>query len=231
MRNEVMKVMSRRLTAMEKDELFRQIADAVVEMEEETVEELAQQSLTAGIDAYETIDLGLAKGMERAGQLFDEEEYFVPELLMCSDAMNVGIDVLKPHLKSENVSKKGKVVIGVVEGDTHDIGKNLVRLMMETGGFEVLDLGRDIPPAEFVNKAEEYGADIIGIATLMTTTMPGMQEVVDILANKGIRDKFKVIVGGGPISPAFAKKIGADGYARNAADAVKVAQNLLAIGA
>ena len=212
---------------MEKEELFRQIADAVVEMEEDTVEELAQQSLTAGIDAYETIDSGLAKGMERAGQLFDEEEYFVPELLMCSDAMNVGIDVLKPHLKSENVSKKGKVVIGVVEGDTHDIGKNLVRLMMETGGFEVLDLGRDIPPAEFVSKAEEYGADIIGIATLMTTTMPGMKEVVDILANKGIRDKFKVIVGGGPISPAFAKKIGADGYARNAADAVKVAEKLL----
>ena len=212
---------------MEKEELLRQIADAVVEMEEDTVEELAQQSLTVGIDAYETIDLGLAKGMERAGQLFDEEEYFVPELLMCSDAMNVGIDVLKPHLKSENVSKKGKVVIGVVEGDTHDIGKNLVRLMMETGGFEVLDLGRDIPPAEFVSKAEEYGADIIGIATLMTTTMPGMKEVVDILANKGIRDKFKVIVGGGPISPAFAKKIGADGYARNAADAVKVAEKLL----
>ena len=212
---------------MEKEELLRQIADAVVEMEEDTVEELAQQSLTAGIDAYETIDLGLAKGMERAGQLFDEEEYFVPELLMCSDAMNVGIDVLKPHLKSENVSKKGKVVIGVVEGDTHDIGKNLVRLMMETGGFEVLDLGRDIPPAEFVSKAEEYGADIIGIATLMTTTMPGMKEVVDILANKGIRDKFKVIVGGGPISPACAKKIGADGYARNAADAVKVAEKLL----
>ncbi|WP_407398909.1 corrinoid protein [Anaerovibrio sp.] len=212
---------------MEKEELLRQIADAVVEMEEDTVEELAQQSLTAGIDAYETIDSGLAKGMERAGQLFDEEEYFVPELLMCSDAMNVGIDVLKPHLKSENVSKKGKVVIGVVEGDTHDIGKNLVRLMMETGGFEVLDLGRDIPPAEFVSKAEEYGADIIGIATLMTTTMPGMQEVVDILSQKGIRDKFKVIVGGGPISPAFAKKIGADGYARNAADAVKVAERLL----
>ena len=212
---------------MEKEELLRQIADAVVEMEEDTVEALAQQSLTAGIDAYETIDLGLAKGMERAGQLFDEEEYFVPELLMCSDAMNVGIDVLKPHLKSENVSKKGKVVIGVVEGDTHDIGKNLVRLMMETGGFEVLDLGRDIPPAEFVSKAEEYGADIIGIATLMTTTMPGMKEVVDILADKGIRDKFKVIVGGGPISPAFAKKIGADGYARNAADAVKVAEKLL----
>lgn len=213
---------------MEKEVLFQQIADAVVEMEEDTVEELAEQSLSEGIDAYETIDSGLAKGMERAGQLFDEEEYFVPELLMCSDAMNVGIDVLKPHLKSENVSKKGRVVIGVVEGDTHDIGKNLVRLMLETGGFEVLDLGRDIPPAEFVSKAEEYGADIIGIATLMTTTMPGMKEVVDILSSKGIRDKFKVIIGGGPISPAFAKKIGADGYARNAADAVKVAEDLLA---
>lgn len=219
---------------MEKEVLFQQIADAVVEMEEDTVEELAEQSLSEGIDAYETIDSGLAKGMERAGQLFDEEEYFVPELLMCSDAMNAGIDVLKPHLKSENVSKKGRVVIGVVEGDTHDIGKNLVRLMLETGGFEVLDLGRDIPPAEFVSKAEEYGADIIGIATLMTTTMPGMKEVVDILSSKGIRDKFKVIIGGGPISPAFAKKIGADGYARNAADAVKVAEGLLtdvAIGA
>lgn len=219
---------------MEKEVLFQQIADAVVEMEEDTVEELAEQSLSEGIDAYETIDSGLAKGMERAGQLFDEEEYFVPELLMCSDAMNAGIDVLKPHLKSENVSKKGRIVIGVVEGDTHDIGKNLVRLMLETGGFEVLDLGRDIPPAEFVSKAEEYGADIIGIATLMTTTMPGMKEVVDILSSKGIRDKFKVIIGGGPISPAFAKKIGADGYARNAADAVKVAEGLLndlAIGA
>jgi len=219
---------------VEKEVLFQQIADAVVEMEEDTVEELAEQSLSEGIDAYETIDSGLAKGMERAGQLFDEEEYFVPELLMCSDAMNAGIDVLKPHLKSENVSKKGRIVIGVVEGDTHDIGKNLVRLMLETGGFEVLDLGRDIPPAEFVSKAEEYGADIIGIATLMTTTMPGMKEVVDILSSKGIRDKFKVIIGGGPISPAFAKKIGADGYARNAADAVKVAEGLLnelAIGA
>lgn len=217
--------------SLDKDKLFQQIADAVVEMEEDTVEELANQSLEEGIDAYETIDQGLAKGMERAGQLFDEEEYFVPELLMCSDAMNVGIDVLKPHLKSDQSGKKGRVVIGVVEGDTHDIGKNLVRLMLESGGFEVLDLGRDIPPAQFVSKAEEYGADIIGIATLMTTTMPGMREVVDILSNKGIREKYKVIVGGGPISPAFAKKIGADGYARNAADAVKVAQELLAIGA
>lgn len=209
------------------EKLFEEIADAVVEMEDDTVEELANKSLAQGIDAYETIDKGLSKGMERAGQLFEEEEYFVPELLMCSDAMNVGIDVLKPHLKSENGRKKGKVVIGVIAGDTHDIGKNLVGLMLETGGFEVIDLGRDIAPEDFVAKAREHQADIIGIATLMTTTMPGMQEVIDILNAQGIREDYKVIVGGAPISPAFARKIGADGYARNAAEAVRLADELL----
>ncbi|MGM9541014.1 corrinoid protein [Anaerovibrio sp.] len=210
-----------------KDELLERIADAVVDMDEDAVEELANQSLAEEIDAYETIDRGLARGMERAGQLFEEEEYFVPELLMCSDAMNVGIDVLKPHLKSEDGRRKGKVVIGVVAGDTHDIGKNLVGLMLETGGFEVIDLGRDIAPEEFVAQAKAHQADIIGIATLMTTTMPGMQEVVDILAEQGIRDQYKVMVGGAPISPAFARKIGADGYAKNAAEAVRVAGELL----
>ena len=214
----------------DKETLWAEIADAVVDMDEVTVEELANQSLELGIDAYETIDKGLTKGMGRAGDLFDAEEYFVPELLMCSDAMNVGIDILKPHLKSEHGRKKGRVVIGVVEGDTHDIGKNLVGLMLEAGGFEVIDLGRDIPPAEFVSKAKEHSADIIGIATLMTTTMPGMQEVVDLLQKEDNRKRYKVMVGGGPISPAFAKKIGADAYARNAADAVKVAESLVGIG-
>lgn len=212
---------------VKKDELLKQIADAVVDMDEDTVEKLAKQSLDEEIDAYETIDKGLSRGMERAGQLFEEEEYFVPELLMCSDAMNVGIDVFKPHLKAEEGRKKGKVIIGVVAGDTHDIGKNLVGLMLETGGFEVIDLGRDIAPEEFVAKAREHQADIIGIATLMTTTMPGMQEVVNILEAQGIRDQYKVMVGGAPISPAFARKIGADGYAKNAAEAVRVAGELL----
>ncbi len=213
--------------AQEKEELFAKIAEAVVEMEEDTVEELANESLGSGIDDYDTIDKGVAVGMAKAGQLSEEEEYFVPELLMCSDAMNVGIDILKPHLKSEDGKKKGKIVIGVVAGDTHDIGKNLVGLMLEAGGFEVVDLGRDSAPADFVEQAKAVGADIIGIATLMTTTMPGMQEVVNILEEQGTRDSYKVMVGGGPISPAFAKKIGADGYARNAAEAVRVAQGLL----
>ena len=213
--------------AANKEELLKEIAEAVVEMEEDTVAELANQSLDEGYDAYETIDRGLAAGMNRAGELFEEEEYFVPELLMCSDAMNVGIDILKPHLKQEDGRKLGRIVLGVVAGDTHDIGKNLVGLMLETGGFEVIDLGRDIAAEEFVEKAKEAGAEIIGLATLMTTTMPVMQRVVEILKEQGIRDRFKVMVGGGPISPAFAKKIGADAYAANAADSVRVAKGLL----
>ena len=138
----------------------------------------------------------------------------------------VGVfDVLKPHLKASG-EKKGTVVIGVIEGDTHDIGKNMVRIMLETGGFEVHDLGRDVPPRLFVDKAKEVNATIIALSTLMTTTMDGMGQVVRLLQEENIRDGYKVMVGGGPISPGFAKRIGADGYAVNAAEAVKVAKEL-----
>jgi len=208
-----------------KEELLKKLADAVVDMDEDLTVVTAHESLSEGIDAYEAIDGGLSRGMERAGQLFEEEEYFIPELLMCSDAMYAGLDVLKPHLKTAG-EKKGTVVIGVIEGDTHDIGKNMVRIMLETGGFEVHDLGRDVPPRVFVDKAKEVNATIIGLSTLMTTTMDGMGQVVRLLQEENIRDRHKVMVGGGPISPGFAKKIGADGYAINAAEAVKVAREL-----
>jgi len=208
-----------------KEELLKKLADAVVDMDEELTVATAHETLAEGIDAYEAIDGGLSRGMERAGQLFEEEEYFIPELLMCSDAMYAGLDVLKPHLKTAG-EKKGTVVIGVIEGDTHDIGKNMVRIMLETGGFEVHDLGRDVPPRVFVDKAKEVNATIIGLSTLMTTTMDGMGQVVRLLQEENIRDRHKVMVGGGPISPGFAKKIGADGYAINAAEAVKVAREL-----
>lgn len=211
--------------AQKKDELIKRLSDAVVDMDEELTVATAHESLTAGIDAYEAIDAGLSRGMEKAGQLFEEEEYFIPELLMCSDAMYAGLDVLKPHLKTTGV-KKGTVVIGVIEGDTHDIGKNMVRIMLETGGFEVHDLGRDVPPRAFVDKAKEVNANIIALSTLMTTTMDGMGQVVRLLHDENIRAGFKVMVGGGPISPGFARKIGADGYAVNAAEAVKVAKEL-----
>jgi dimethylamine corrinoid protein len=209
-------------------ELFQRLSDAVVDMDEDEAVAVANEVVERGVDAYRAIEKGLSAGMERAGELFDEEEYFIPELLMCSDAMYAGMDVLKPHLRSDGVAEKHKVVIGVVEGDTHDIGKNLVKIMLETSGFDVTDLGRDIPPARFVEAAKEIGANIIALSTLMTTTMEGMGAVVRQLSEEGIRDRFKVIVGGGPISQGFADRIGADGYAVNAADAIRLARSLVA---
>ena len=209
--------------------IFEQLADAVVEMEDEEVKALSEQTIKDGVDAFEAIDQGLTKGMERAGVLFEEEEYFVPELLMCADAMNVGIDILKPHLKVDASAEKHKILIGVIEGDTHDIGKNLVKLMLETSGFEVIDAGRDVDPEDMVDQAVEEGVEIICISTLMTTTMDAMEEVIIQLKEKGIRNQFKVMVGGGPISQSFSDKIGADGYSKNAADAVKLARKLTGV--
>lgn len=211
------------------EEMFEKLAQAVVDMEEDDVVELAEQCIAQGIDAFEAIDKGLTPGMEQAGKLFEEEEYFVPELLSCADAMNAGIEVLKPHIVTKDEGVKPKVVIGVIEGDTHDIGKNLVKLMMETSGFDVIDLGRDVAPSAFVDEAVAKEAEIICISTLMTTTMDTIGDVVTMLEEKGIRDKFKIMVGGGPASPAFAKKIGADGYSRNAAEAVKLAKEICGI--
>ena len=211
----------------ENSEIFKKLSDAVVDMDEDEAVKLSNQTVSDGLDAYEAIDRGLADGMERAGVLFEREEYFIPELLMCSDAMYAGLDILRPHIKRGAAAEKRKVVIGVVEGDTHDIGKNLVKMMLESSGFDVVDLGRDVPPLRFVEEAIAVEADIIGLSTLMTTTMSGMKNVVEFLEEKGVRDKFKVMVGGGPISQSFSDKIGADGYARNAAEAVRLARELV----
>lgn len=143
--------------------------------------------------------------------------------------MYAGLDVLRPHLPDEDAEEKRKAVIGVVEGDTHDIGKNLVKIMMETAGFEMHDLGRDVPLDQFVAKAKEVEADLVCMSTLMTTTMVGMKTVIEKLQQEGVREKIKVMVGGSPISPGYAKDIGADGYSTNAVEAVKVAKELLNI--
>lgn len=210
-----------------KEELFKELSDAVVEMDEEGAVAAAKEVVKENYDAYEAIDKGLSAGMEEAGKLFEEEEYFVPELLICSDAMYAGLEVLKPHIKANDTEIKHKVVIGVIEGDTHDIGKNLVKIMIETSGFEVVDLGRDVPAATFVEKAKEENADIIVISTLMTTTMEGMNKVIQILNKEDIRENFKVMIGGGPVSQSFADKIGADGYSVNATEAVVLAKRLV----
>lgn len=207
-------------------ELLKGLSDAVVDMDETGTVTLAKEVVEEQHDSYQAIEKGLADGMDRAGKLFEEEEYFIPELLMCSDAMYAGLDILKPHLKIDNQKEKYKAVIGVVEGDTHDIGKNLVKIMLETSGFEIFDLGRDVPPKDFVSKAKEVNAQIIALSTLMTTTMDGMAEVIRLLKQENIREKFAVMVGGGPISQSFADRIGADGYSKDAAEAARLARRL-----
>ncbi|WP_373899608.1 corrinoid protein [Haloimpatiens sp. FM7315] len=214
---------------MDKEELFKKISDAVVEMDEDLVGELCKESLNMNIKAYETITYGLIKGMDIVGKLYDEEEYFLPEVLIASDAMNEGLDILRPYLDRKLMDTPIKVVIGVVEGDTHDVGKNLVKIMMEAAGFEVYDLGRDVPLGNFIAKAEEIKADIICMSTLMTTTMPGMKRVIDKLTEKDLRHKYKVMIGGGPVSKKFADKIGADLYTKDANEAVREAKKLFSI--
>ena len=216
--------------AKSKEELLEKLSECVVEMDDEEVVDVANEYVESGYPALDGIMEGLVDGMNKASDLYDEEEYFVTDLLLCSDAMYSGIDILKPHLPvEENKGEKLKIVIGVVEGDTHDIGKNLVKIMLDTAGFEMYDLGRDVPLDNFVDKAIEVGASLICMSTLMTTTMDGMRIVIEKLKEKGIRDNVKVMVGGSPISQKYANEIGADGYSANAVGAVKLAKRLAGI--
>lgn len=210
-----------------KQELLKRMSDGVVEMEEEDVADAAREYLEAGYPAFDGIMEGLVDGMNRASVLFEEEEYFVTDVLLCSDAMYAGLDILRPCLEEDASEEKVTGVIGVVEGDTHDIGKNLVKIMLETAGFRMIDLGRDVPLARFVEAVREEGAKFVCLSTLMTTTMGGMETVIRLLQEAGIREEVKVMIGGGPISQKYADKIGADGYSQNAVEAVKLAKRLL----
>lgn len=214
---------------MKKEELYKEISDNVVEMEDEAVEALCEQALNEGYDAAETINLGLIPGMDRVSVLYEDGEYFLPEVLTASYALNAGLDVLRPHIRKEETSGQIRLVIGVVEGDTHDIGKNLVKIMSESAGFDVIDLGRDVPLDQFIDTAEKEHCDFICLSTLMTTTMPGMKTVIDRLKERNIRDKYKVMIGGGPVSQKFADEIGADAYTVDAASAVRKMKELKGI--
>ena len=209
---------------MENSDIFYRLTQAVIDMDATRAAAAAAAVIQHNVDPYEAIIEGLAKGMDKVNELFENEEYFVPEILLCADAMNAGIEVLRPYLPKETIWNKKKVVIGVVKGDTHDIGKNLVKIMLDNAGFEMHDLGRNVPYAKFVDTAGAVKADLVCLSTLMTTTMDGMQVIIEDLKKAGIASR--VMVGGGPISSGFAKNIGADGYAKNAAEAVKVAKGL-----
>lgn len=214
-----------------KEAMLAELSRCVLEMEDESVAEVARAYAAQGYDPLDGILNGLVDGMNRAAKLYDEEEYFIPEMLICSSAMYNGLDVLRPLLPQEDGKAKCRAVIGVVQGDTHDIGKNLVKIMLESAGYEMVDLGRDVPVDRFISAVQQENAQIVAMSTLMSTSMDNMKKVIDALQTAGLRDKVKVIVGGAPISPAFAERIGADGYSATATEAVKLVGRLVGASA
>jgi len=208
-----------------RSELLKKIHDSVVEFEEETSVKLCTEALNEEIDPYDAIMEGLAAGMETVGGLYEQKEYFVPELLLCSDAMYAGLDILRPHVKVDKSAKAvGKIIMGVIEGDIHDIGKTLVKTMFEAAGWEIYDLGKDVKLEKFVEELERTKADVVALSALMTTSMLAMPKVIDML--KAQVPEVIVMVGGAPLSPEIAKQYGADGYAKDAIAAVKEADRL-----
>ena len=210
-----------------REELHKVLSDGVVNFEEEKVKEAAQRVVDEGLDAYDAVMNGLAAGMEIVGDLYDKHEYFVPELLMAADALYAGLDILKPHLKLDDVDQrmKGQVVIGTVQGDVHDIGKNLIKMMFEVAGFTVHDLGRDVPLEKFAEEQMRTDSEIVALSAMMTTTMMGMKKVVQMIKEKN--PDVKIMLGGAPLTGDIAKLFGADGYAESAGNAVQEAIKMI----
>lgn len=190
------------------------------------VKELVAQALEEGIAPQQILEEGLLSGMSVVGEKFKKNEVFVPEVLIAARAMNAGVEILRPHLVEAGVESKGTVVIGTVKGDLHDIGKNIVKMMLEGKGLTVIDLGVDVAPETFISQAQEQNADIICCSALLTTTMNEMKSVVDKASEAGIRDKVKIMVGGAPVTQSFCDSIGADYYTSDAASCSDVALNI-----
>ena len=207
--------------------ILQQIADDLYDGKNTEVADLTQQALDAGLTAAEVLNGGLVAGMDRVGVDFKNGDLFVPEVLIAARAMHAGMDILRPLLAESDVPSAGKVVLGTVEGDLHDIGKNLVAMMLEGGGFEVVDLGIDITPEKFVEAVKAEQPDLVGMSTLLTTTMPSIEKTLDALKTAGVRGSIKVMIGGAPVTQEYADKVGADGYAADAASAVDVARALM----
>ena len=202
-------------------ELIKGLYNAVVKMDEGTVVEVSHAILEEGIDAYQAVENGLTAAMEKVGELYDKHEYFVPELLLCADALYTGLDILRPHIKSEKTKAKGRIVIGVVEGDIHDIGKNLVKIMFDAAGWTAYDLGRDVKLEKFVEEQQRTNSDIVALSALMTTSMLAMPKVIGMI--KAYNPNVAIIVGGVSLTQEIARSYGADGYADTADGAVKEA--------
>jgi corrinoid protein of di/trimethylamine methyltransferase len=208
-------------------EILGELSKAVYEFEEDDAVKWAKIALDEGVDPFVATMDGLAAGMIKAGEAYNNKEYFVPELLMCADALYAGLDILKPAVEASGreATVKGSIVLGVVEGDVHDIGKNLVKMMFEVGGWNVYDLGKDVPLDKFVEEQIRTNSEVVGLSALMTTSMLAMPEAIKRLRARN--PKVRIMVGGAPINPEVAEKYGADGYAKTASTAVDEAINLL----
>ncbi|MGB9800527.1 MAG: cobalamin B12-binding domain-containing protein [Thermanaerothrix sp.] len=209
--------------------LCQEIYSAVVNGNARKVTEKINQALAEGIPAEIILNEGLISAMKEVGRLFEEGEYFVPEMLISARAMQAGMNLLRPILVEQDIKPIGKVVIGTVKGDLHDIGKNLVSMMLEGAGFQIIDLGIDVTPEKFLSAIQEHHPEIVGMSALLTTTMMNMKSTIEAIAQAGFRDKVKIMVGGAPVTETFARQIGADGYAPDASRAVVEAKRLLGI--
>jgi 5-methyltetrahydrofolate--homocysteine methyltransferase len=203
------------------------VYNAVLDGDAKGAKEGVQAALDAGVPAESILKDGLIAAMTEVGRLFEENEYFVPEMLVAARAMQQGLAIIKPQLAEGGATPMGKVIVGTVKGDLHDIGKNLVAMMLEGSGFEVIDLGTDVSPEKFVKGVIEHKPQVIGMSALLTTTMPSMSGTVQALQEAGVRDQVKVMVGGAPVTDEFAKRIGADGYSPDASSAVRLARSLM----
>ena len=209
------------------DEILKPIYDGILDGDQRGVAAGVQAALDRGYDPEAILKNAMVAAMDEVGRLFEEGEYFVPEMLVAARAMQGGLALLKPHLTQANVASSGKVVAGTVKGDLHDIGKNLVCMMLEGAGFQVIDLGTDVPAETFISAVREHQPDFVAMSALLTTTMPNMQTTIEAMKEAGVRDQVKVMIGGAPITDTYAEKIGADGYAADASRAVKLAKSLL----
>lgn len=203
------------------------IKNAVVDLDVETVKKLVGEASKEKHSAEELLEKGLIAGMKEVGRLFSSQEYFVPEVLLAAEAFYAGFDLVSPLIKTKQMKEKGKIVIGVVEGDIHDIGKNIVKVMLEASGYQVVDLGKDVPTERFVDSVTRENPKILAMSALMTTTMMKMKDVVKSLEHKKLRNKVKVIIGGAPVNEDYAKRIGADGYGEDASAAVSLVEDLI----
>ncbi len=207
--------------------LLEKLKDSIVNTNPGAAKELTERALSEGYEAKTILDDSLIPGMDEVGRLFKEGDYFVPEVLVAAKAMHASMDIIEPLLVKGGVKKAGKVIAGTIDGDLHDIGKNLVCMMLKGAGFEVVDLGVDVKPEAFVRAVKEEKPEFLLISALLTSTMINMPNVIKALENEGLRDKVKVIIGGAPVSESYAKEIGADGYSEDSTSAVKLLRKLV----